>query len=373
MNRIQELDALRGTALFGVLLVNIFVFHAPISYYGIFYGAFEGLQAVTVNLVVDYAAGKFLFIFAFLFGFGIILQAHSRAEAAVPYLTRRMLVLFLFGAMHILLFWFGDILASYGLLGLLVIPTIRWSKQSILALASFFIFFRPLYYLGAVAFSWPMLSLEQPAELEEFISVFSEGNYLEIFEMRMIEFVAFLPENLVWYMPKTLGVLFLGMYAARQSLFTRIREHKTSFLFAALLMIGLSAGWNFVKMDVFSQIDLKATPYWRPALMAINVLCETALSCGYILGFSILFQTLPNIARILAIVGRFALSNYILQSVICVLIFFGYGFGYYGKLRPTDLMLLSLVIFGFNLLISFVYSKYRRMGPLEQLWRRLIR
>jgi len=373
LKRIPELDALRGIALFGILLVNVFVFHAPLSYYGEFYGVLEGIQDLTVELVVDLAVGKFLFIFAFLFGYGMVLQQRSRPAIFSTYLTKRMLVLLLFGILHTLLFWFGDILTAYALLGLLAIPLLRLSNRVIFSLGAFFIFFRPLYYVGALYFDWPMVHMGKPVELDEFMAVFQHGSYWEIFQLRMLELLAFMPENLVWYLPKTAGLFLFGIYAARKELFTRIQASHKPYLAMALTFIVLSSAWYYYRLDLFQLIDLEAEPFWRPILISTNVLAETALGFGYIFGFSIIFQHSQFITDLLAKTGRLALTNYIMQSLFCVLIFYGYGLGYYGKLLPTDLVLITIAIFGFNVVFSALYLKYKNQGPLEYLWRRLIK
>jgi len=373
LKRIHELDALRGIALFGILLVNIFVFHAPYSYYGEFYGAFEGIQKTTVDLVVEFAGGKFLFLFAFLFGYGIVLQMKSHADSFLPYFTKRMLVLFGFGTLHILLFWFGDILASYAVLGLILIPTLQLPDRVFLWLGLFFIFFRPLYYFGAVAFDWPLLGGDQQVELNEFISTFQNGSYIDIFQLRMSEFWGFMPENLVWYIPKTFGLFFIGMFAAKKDLFASIKKNPLKYTIISLLLIVASAIWIDHKMDVFTAFDLELQPIWRPLLIAINVTFETTLGFGYIFGFILIFQNVQWLTQLLAKTGRMALTNYIIQSLICVFIFYGYGFGYYGQLNPTDLVIIAIVIFAFSIIFSTFWLKNRNMGPLEHLWRKLIR
>ncbi len=372
MKRILELDALRGIALFGILLVNIFVFHAPYSYYGEFYGAFEGVQKTTVDAVVNFAGGKFLFIFAFLFGYGVVLQSQSRKNGFNIYLVKRMLVLFIFGALHIILFWFGDILASYAILGLILIPTFTLSNKIILGLGLLFIFFRPLYYFGVVGLDWPMINGEKPAELAEFIYIFQKGSYSEIFKLRMAEFWMFTPENLVWYVPKTLGLFFIGVYAANKDLFARIKRNNLKYLTISSVLFLLSVIWIYIKTDVFNAFDLELQPILRPILISINVTFETTLGFGYILGFILIFQNTSSLTKILAKTGRMALTNYILQSLICVLIFYSYGFGYYGRLKPTDLLIIALTIFTFNIIFSHLYLTYKHFGPLEYLWRKLI-
>lgn len=372
MHRIVELDALRGIALFGILLVNIFVFHAPISYYNDVYGVFEGIQGLAVDLMVNYAGGKFLFIFAFLFGYGIVLLKNSRSAPFYGYFIKRMLILFLFGVLHILLFWFGDILASYALLGLLTLPFLRWSNSGILCLATFFIFFRSLYYFAAISFDWPMIHMDQVVTLEEFNQIFQEGSFTEIFQLRMKDFIAFIPESLVWYMPKSLGLFFLGIYAAQINFFRLIKEKSESFIIATVIFLLFSIAWNTTKMDFFTLFDMEGQPLWRPVLIAINVLLETLQGISYIFGFTLLFQQSTFLSKLFSKAGRLALTNYILQSLLCVFIFYSYGLGYYGMLLPMDLVFISIAIFCFNLIFSHIYLRYKSIGPLEYLWRKWI-
>ncbi|MFK8046526.1 MAG: DUF418 domain-containing protein [Crocinitomicaceae bacterium] len=368
--RIEELDALRGFALFGILLVNVFVFHAPYSFYSEFYGTYTGLQGATVNSVVEFASGKFMFIFAFLFGYGISIQIIIHQKSFVGYFLKRMLVLLVFGILHIVLFWFGDILASYAILGVLVLPLRKVSNNLLLIVGTVFIFFRPLYYLGVVTLNWPMMALNKPAELSEFMSVFQQGNYLEIFDLRIKEFIHFIPENLVWHMSKTFGLFLIGMYCARKRMFLSIKKSTTTFTFVAVVLITISSIWIYNKIDFFSQFDIQLQPLWRPYLIAINIVFETAMGIGYIFIFTIIFQKMNT--RFLAKTGRMALTNYILQSLICVFVFYGYGFGFYGKLEPTDLVWVAICIFVLNMMFSYFYLTFKSIGPLEYVWRKLI-
>ena len=373
MNRITEMDALRGFALFGILLVNIFVFHAPLFYYGEVYGVYEGVEATTVFGVVNFAGGKFMLIFAFLFGYGIVLQEKSQQQAFQSYFLKRMAVLFMFGALHILIFWFGDILASYALLGFLVLPILKCSNRTILVTGIVFIMFRSLYYFVAIPFGLSLIPIDQPESLNYFMEVFQEGTYAEVFVLRMKEFIAFIPENLVWYIPKTFGLFLLGIYAARKMLFTGIRNHVKQYAKLAFLFISLGTLWMFYKSDLFALFNLDAQPLWRPVLIGFNVLFETLLGIGYIIGFNIFFQKNKVLRNVFSKAGRLALTNYILQSLLCVAIFYAYGLGYYGKLKPTNLVLIAILVFGVNLIFSHNYLKYKKMGPLEYLWRKLIR
>jgi uncharacterized protein len=370
--RIHEIDALRGIALYGILLVNIFVFHAPYAHYGEFYGAFQGLNADVVDLVVEFAGGKFMFIFAFLFGYGIQLQSQNQTRHFPSYFSKRMLWLFIFGALHILLFWFGDILASYALIGVCIMPCIRLNNRNLLFLGIFFLMFRPIYYLGTSLFDWPFAKMAETVDLDSYLNTFQHGGYWDIFTLRMKEFIAFAPENLVWYISKTVGLFLIGIYAARKNLTVLIRTYNKLFTLSVFVFITAYILWVSQKMDFFRSFDLEAVPAYRSMLIGINIVFESMLGIAYIIGFLLLFQTIPKLSMFLAKTGKLALTNYILQSLICVVLFYGFGFGFYGKLSPSALVIIASGIFAFNTIFSYLYLKYNELGPLEKLWRVLI-
>ena len=369
--RIHEIDALRGFALFGILIVNILIFHAPYAHYSAFYGKFTGSEQFILESIISFASGKFLFIFAFLFGFGIVLQAKSLSHTFYSYFTRRMLVLLVIGAAHMFLLWFGDILSSYALLGLLSMLFVRQSKLVLLLSGILLLLFRPLYYLGVVLFEFPMVGMDGLPALDEFIRIYASGSYSEQFTLRLQEIHAFLPENLVWFIPKTLGAFLIGMFAARVKLTEIIAHNKLKFLLISILFVILFVVWNGVKLTIFNQFDLVETPLYRPMLISWVVLFETLLSAAYIFLLLLIFQHFQGLAKVFAKTGKLALTNYLFQTIICLFIFYSFGAQYYAKLAPSTLLLLSLGINGFNIIFSLIYLRYARMGPLETLWRAL--
>lgn len=369
-SRIPELDALRGFALLGILVVNILVFHAPYSHYGAFYGAFEGSEARVVDFVVNYAGGKFMFIFALLFGMGVAFQLRSKKASFMSYHGKRMLVLSLFGAIHILVFWFGDILLTYGLLGFAFLLFARLPKILALSIGLLMVFFRPLYYMGAVWWGWPMVGLEEPpAELEHFAEVFQNGSYWEIFLLRMKELWTFMPENLVWYISKALGVMLLGYASVQYGVLQKLRGRQGLYLAIALALLAIGVAWMELRVMAFELVDLEVMPLARPFFISLNVLVETYMGAAYIILMILLFQVSPRVSRLFEPLGKLALSNYILQSVICVLVFYGYGAGYYMQLKPSQLMLITLGIFAGQTVLSHLYLSKFKQGPLEKLWR----
>ena len=132
-----------------------------------------------------------------------------------------------------------------------------------------------------------------------------------------------------------------------------------------------SVFWMLYRGDFYSLFDLDTTTYLS-LLIGINVVFESTMSLAYIIGFVIIFQRNPTFSKIFENVGRMALTNYILQSLICVILFYGYGFGLYGRLRPSDLILISLAIYVFNCVFSWLYLKQMNAGPLEYVWRKLV-
>lgn len=373
MKRITEVDSLRGVSLLGILIVNIFIFHAPIVHYDEFYGMFEGLERTILHFVVHLFGGKFLIVFSFLFGYSMILQRNKYCQSFKSYHLTRMLILAILGILHITLLWFGDILLSYALLGALMLFTIKCSNKLILSLGIGFILFRPLFYLFIALFNLPFPSTTQIFTLDEYVFTYQNGSFIEILKLRIYEFLDYMPENLIWYIPKTLGFFLIGFYTAKKRLIIQLKHLTSRHLFSLLLLLFVGIIWEYNKIDLFHLVNLDKSPLWRPLLIMVNVILESFMGIGYILYFFYLFKRYKWLAYVFYLVGRLSLTNYILQSTICSLIFYGYGLGYYAKLTPSLLLLISLGIFCFNIGFSHLYSLFYRNGPLEHLIKKILK
>ena len=176
--RIVSIDALRGFALFGILVVNIFVFHAPYAHYGPFYMQFPEEEMMILQLMIALFAGKFMFLFAFLFGYGCWLQyqKYENYFAFRSFWTRRMLILAGFGLLHVLLFSFGDILLPYALLGLLLPLCIRWKNWQI-ALLAVLVYAIPVYeFVARQQLGYEPIFMQSDYSLEDYIHIYTQGS-----------------------------------------------------------------------------------------------------------------------------------------------------------------------------------------------------
>ena len=369
--RIKQIDGLRGFALLGILIVNIFVFHAPYPHYSAFYGAFEGFEANIIEVVVFFFAGKFMFIYAFLFGYGFWLQREKQhnLKSFRAYWKRRMLVLAVFGGLHVLLLSFGDILLPYALLGLSLIYFSKLDNKR-LFLCFLLIYLIPVYeFVLRILFTYPSVFMKPVVPLEEYIAINSSGQFLEQFKLRMNDYFSFQNEKLILYIPKELALFLLGIFAARMRLASKLNTKK-AIVFCVFALAVMGSMYLF-RPQIIGLFDYEQSIFQRTILGLIIQSAEFFHGMFYVIGFFLLWK-IPIIQCVLQLFtypGKLSLSNYIMQSAICVLIFS--GFHYYGQLKPSALILIALSIYLFQILFSFVWLRNYQFGPLEYLWRKL--
>lgn len=408
--RIVTLDVLRGVAIFGMLLANIVIFAFPATSRDLLR---EGASAADVaiglflGLLVE---GKFYTLFSILFGIGLALQseraeAHGRPFAGVY--VRRLLVLLGIGVVHGLLLSASDILSLYAIVGLVAILFRKLAAGRLLATAI------ALYATGVLALgvyaagspggalpgpaNWEELAREgeaverlgptavslasglfsvNEAELYEFMAdeerIFQDGTYAEMVRHRAVNYLFVdLPLKLVFVSWRVLGLFLLGIYFVKRGVFMeRDRElgrYKT-MLFSGLVLglclelvggaaQGFGAG-NVVALSVF----LFGIFFGVPAL---------SLAYGGALALVTAGRGNSLVVESLAAVGRTALTNYVGQSVICGLIFYSYGLAAFGRLSGVEAMVIAMLIFLFQMVVSAVWVRHFRFGPLEWLWRSL--
>jgi len=372
-NRITGIDALRGFALFGILVVNIFVFHAPYAHYGPFYFAFIGAELAAMQLMFVLFAGKFMFIFAFLFGCGCWMQYEKYNDhlAFRKFWMRRMSWLALFGILHILLLSYGDILLPYAILGM-TLPFVLRLKNLTLIFWFLIIYLIPVYeFVFRYQFEYSSISTQPVYELAEEIRIGGEGSFWELFQLRMQQYFHFYNEKMIMYIPKEWSLFIIGILAARKKWATDLPVKKTVLfcLFALVIVIASMLG----RQVLFSVFDFNNSILQGFILGLLVQFAEFVHGLLYILGFWLLwrislFQTLFST---LQFTGRMSLTIYIMQSVICGFIFSGYGMGWYGSKTPIQLLWMAGMIYTAQMIFAVVWLRYYRFGPLEWLWRRL--
>lgn len=380
--RIALLDMLRGVALLGILLVNIKLFSQPVQASMLPVESAATL-AGRLNLAAEWlvrflAEGKFYSLFSFLFGLGFTLQgagAERRGARFLPRYLRRLLVLLAIGALHAAFVWVGDILTLYALLGgfLLLFRGVRpralllWAA-GLLALSLLINLLWAVPIQGQLGWS----EADYRDEAARAARVYPGGTFAAITAQRLRDqnFMAFTG---IFFAPNVFAMFLIGAYFGRRRIFEDLDRHRP--LFRALLGWGLGLGLlgNAVYATLSLSLSRAApTPAGLVALagQAVGV---PALCLGYIAAIALLVQRRGWGGRLatLAPVGRMALSNYLGQSLICTLIFYGYGLGLFGRVGAAPGLLLAVAIYAAQVVISGWWLRRFRFGPAEWLWRSL--
>lgn len=366
--RIQILDILRGFAVFGILAVNIAGFASPAFYPG--YVPPESLpwyDELAETLMLFFAEGKFYTIFSFLFGLGFSVQL-ARAEAkgrdVRSFYPRRLWVLLGLGLLHTLLFWIGDILRLYALLGFALLAFRSRSNRTLLVWAGIF-FALGFVILGLIG--GPAGGGDTEGMPFDFVTMarqaYMNNSFLSVV---IFQFFAGIVSFIVIALAQGASVMalfLLGLVVGRTGFFEGLFENQSTLKKIALwgLMIGLALNALFVFTENSWLASLGFT------------IGAPALAAAYVSGISLL-SLKANGAKLLAPigqVGRMALSNYVLQSVVCSLIFNGYGLGLFEQVGAAGLWGITFAVYLAQIPLSVWWLRRFQFGPLEWVWRSL--
>lgn len=391
--RITLIDVLRGLALFGILMANMRGFAGPLASYFNTTLLWKSTTDYWVQFFIDtFVQGKFITLFAFLFGVGFAVQftrAEARHSKFVRTYIRRLLAMLFLGALHQLLFWWGDILVSYALGGFLLIPFRKRKNKTILIWALSLMI---LPIVGGAAYSLyghlhsdsRGTAEKQKAEIEkrrqrevdfqQTVKDYQTSGYVTIFKKRLVDLKQ---ENrsqpaVVLY---TLPIFLLGFWVWRRGIFQDPAAHR-DLLKRGLIagaVFGIPANILFVSAQhvLAGQGNSGAPTAPMVGVFALLVFGRPALSMAYACGIGLLF--LNERWRVsmtsFAAIGRTALSNYLLQTIVCTTLFYGYGGGLFGRLSLAELLVPTFVIYGLQEPLSNWWLSRYRFGPAEWLWR----
>ena len=373
------LDVLRGLAIFGILTVNVLAFGSPARLPGYEAGAATRVDGLVDALLAFFVVGKFYTLFSLLFGVGFALQLARAQGRGVPFVAiyaRRLAWLAVLGAMHAVLLWDGDILFLYAVLGFVLLLFRRTQPRTLLMAAAVclaasyatMLVGDALQYRGVGPWSGPVLDRHAGmTAAEEAIAIYGGGSYAQIVAYRIAGLlrgaaVLFLEQG-----PTALAMFLLGLYAGREGLLARLPEQ-----------FGRLGGWGaglvaaaLVANAVFVYGELVVD---RPVIAVGGLAVGGPLLCGvYVLAVVRILRSArwQRGLRGVAAVGRMALSNYLLQSLVCTTIFYGYGLGFYNQMGAAVTVMAACALYAAQLALSAYWMSRFRFGPAEWLWRSL--
>ncbi|MBR09998.1 MAG: hypothetical protein CMP48_20210 [Rickettsiales bacterium] len=399
--RIHGLDFIRGIAVLGIFVMNVESFSYPAPFKPAAYGFEVPLDHEVRFWVYWLFQGKFFGVFALLFGVGFDiflsnLEKRGLGLQSIDVYGRRLLWLFVFGVVHSIFLWTGDILHHYAICGLLLIPLRSFSQKGILLsilLLSLVLFYNDYQrvdsrqtkyqeYQDAIAVTSENRSAKQNKSIEAWERLIAqpEQEFLNDNDPRLGGYWSNFQENLehvgfntgkIFYagiLIRTLILMLVGIWLYRMQIFQDYRSIKGYWLWTiGVLIVGLlmnyfrSAQWTFHSNEPILS-------YWRAWS---ETLAKEILATGYVLLLNGVYQKLNQPLTLINKVGKMALSIYIFQTLQGVLFFYGYGMGYYNHFSRSELLVIILCGWVVQLLVVYWYTKYFTQGPLEYVWRKL--
>ncbi|MFO0935782.1 MAG: DUF418 domain-containing protein [Gemmataceae bacterium] len=382
------LDVLRGVALLGILVINIQIFAQPDQSFG--FGEHDlTVDRLVLLLISCFIQAKFYSLFSFLYGVGFAVQMRNANEGdsrATRRFFRRSAALAMFGILHIVLVWDGDILLAYALTGLLL-PLYRnvsdkalkrWivcliSIPFLLALLAFILVFlfrlipsvdTSLHETEAQILKG--IQEQTAAEIEKL----QTSTYLTAMRRRVLHYLLFYTFGLGISVPAFLGMFLTGLLVGRRRIPMQLSEHRPLLRKAA--MICLSIG---LPVALFTSITALIAPLLTavPTQFFNNYFAGPILGLGYAAVMALIVCRWPSATWLkpIAATGRMGFTKYLMQSVVCTTFFAGYGLGQAGKFGPLQLVGLALALYAIQLVLSTIWLRYFEFGPMEWLWRTL--
>ncbi|WP_454191071.1 DUF418 domain-containing protein [Paenibacillus sp. Marseille-Q7038] len=316
-------------------------------------------------------------IFAFMFGFGMIKLSESlKSKDLRPkcHLSRRFLLLFALGILHSVFLWEGDILTFYGANGFFLLLFLNRKPKTLLVWAVLLLTGAGL--LGLPASNPVDQLISASPHMQNYIlqsqDVYSNGSYAEIKNFRNhadpfgemdAMFIVF---ALVLAPLMTVPMFLLGMHAARFGTFDDPQAMRRTYFRRAMFLIPIG-----LTCKAYSTLTPQLGVDGWPGMGIGETLGGSLLALGYIYAFALLYARSSHPALIdrFEAVGRLSLTNYLMQSAICTTIYYGYGFGLFGRAGVFVGAVIAVAIYGFQLWISPIYLKKFRSGPVEHVLR----
>jgi uncharacterized protein len=406
--RIYSLDILRGFVVLGILLMNIVGFGLWGAYRDpTVAGGATGLNLYVWETTTMFFEGTMRALFSLLFGVGMFilterLEKKGGGINVADIYFRRTLWLIFFGLVHAyLLLWGGEILFSYGIMGLLIFSFRKLAAKKLAAIAIFLIICgniwdyadhrsniklvqnastakqyitqgKPLTKeLKDAQTEWDKKQYERSTEfLNDKVDHMRKGYFQIVGFLAPLNKESDMHDSYRWDLWDIFSMMLLGIALFKWNVITAKRSYK---FYSLMVLIGYTIGLSINYYELQTILDSKfsflgfsqstLTYYWGRLFTAMGHVGLIMIFCK--------LQIIPWFKASIASVGKMALTNYLMHSIICMIVFTGVGLGLFGRLQRYELYYVVFSIWIFQLILSPIWLTYFRFGPVEWLWRSL--
>jgi uncharacterized protein len=388
--RIEAMDVLRGVALLGILLMNIEAFVGPLM------NAITGLDPTLTGAdrsvdaaIYVFVQGKFYLLFSLLFGMGFAVMMARARDAGRPFFSlylRRTLALLAIGLVHLLLIWSGDILVVYALIALPLLLIFRTVPSSQLPywMAGLYLLnvvgIFAMSALGSIAQLEPTMAAEmdkalqyQAAEMQRLLddqrTVYGTGSVVDAIVQRGRDAATMVPTTL-FAGGQILGMFVLGAWFVGSGAIARPQSFPRFYAFLRWGALPLGLALMLLSFWIMPTVEFDRLDATSGAATALGMTAALGMCLGYLAWILRgLESPLGAALRWVAPAGRMALTNYLAQSIVCTLVFYGYGLGLFEQLSRALQLPFVLALFAVQVLYSRWWLSRFRFGPMEWLWR----
>ncbi len=378
-NRVEILDVIRGFAIFGIIIANI---QSWSGYKFIPFDTIATLPYYDYNQTLHYLFmffidTKFYTLFSLLFGIGFYLQFNKQRDNQESFMAtyrKRLGFLIMFGAIHSF-FWSGDILLIYGAIGLVFVMFRNLKQKTILKLSIFFYFIWLLYDIIFALFfpefmNYPSSSYKTYPDISpsELTAIFQNGTFFELLQANWhnlyYRYLDLIPSG---RLTKVLALFLLGFYLMSIDYFTTYARSFKLFIF--FFISGVV--FTFISYEIGGSMAKYSHNLTNVAYKALAVTGQILLALSYIHILAILDEKafFKKFFHLFAYVGRMSFTSYLMHTLLGFLIFYPYFGGLFGTMGLVEITLLAILLYGVQIIFSYVWLKYFRFGPLEWVWR----
>ncbi|MGE7664237.1 DUF418 domain-containing protein [Ureibacillus composti] len=366
--RIESIDILRGFSLLGILLVNMFAFYLPMPHILDLNSWFSEAKDIIWQQTLDiYVQSSFYPLFSMLFGYGLAMQylkSQRTGTSFYKFAPKRLIILLVIGFLHAIFIWWGDILATYAFCGFFLLMLIRLRSRWLLSIAIGINFVMHFLFIFIFLISG-MANMEVDSSFVDIeminsaITAYGVGSWGDAFMQRLKDLSVQMSFSMwITSLFTILPYMLIGAAAAKLRLIERAKDLKKWWITLAIICI-------------LAGLVIKSAPYNMSRSYLLDYLKVyiggPVLSVGYV-ALIVLLCMIPWLLKLLRPIGkagRMSLTLYIMQSIICTLLFYNFGFGLYGEVDVQMGVLIAIALYVIQVIFAELYFMKFKQGPLE--------